>query len=369
MGRDRGASQGIMRADQQKRIPIPLSRRLKLLRTQVLPLVVFLGLVGVIVQLWREHVLPVDLIGEAMARRAEVTTPRTGKVVQLYVHPFSSVRHGDPLAVVMTTDPALLEAQLAVIRAEVDLLRHSLDPLVGRQRSDLDYERLRVELMDQRVAQATAEVRGLHAENHLRRATQLHADELISIADLEQAAADVDALTAELAGRRATVASLQTELDRLALPSAGTPEEPMLAAIRVHEERLRLVEAELAPVTLHAPLDGQVGFILRAAGEYVMAGEPLLTVMAETSDRVLAYLRQPLRAEPEVGMPVRIKGTSRDRGSGIGRVLHVAAQLEPLPEIMLGPGMRPEKALALIISLPAEVAAKPGERLEISFLP
>jgi hypothetical protein len=37
--------------------------------------------------------------------------------------------------------------------------------------------------------------------------------------------------------------------------------------------------------------------------------------------------------------------------------------------MLLGPGLRPEKALPVIISLPAEIDAKPGERLELSLLP
>lgn len=351
------------------RIPIPPGRRLKLLRERGLPLVVFMVLVVAITQLWREHVLPVDMIGEAMAQRAEVVVPQDGQVVQVHVRPFAPVRHGDPLAVVMTTDPALLEAQLAVIQAEVDLLRYSLDPLVGRQRSDLDYERLRVELMSRRAAQATAEVRRLHAENDLARVRQLHADDLISGAELERAITDHEVLVTEIAGHRRIISMLHDELERLDLPSAAGAEETLLAAIRVHEQRLRLVEAELAPVTLHAPLDGRVGLILRGTGEHVTAGEPLMTVMAETTEHVIAYLRQPLRVEPEVGMAVRVKAPSGDRGAGLGRVLQISAHLEPLPEMLLAPGMRPEKALPLLISLPEGVRLRPGERVELSLLP
>ncbi len=351
------------------RIPVPPSRRLRLARQRLLPLIVFAVLVAVIVRLWHEHVLPVALVGEAAAGRSEISAPRAGQLVHLHVRPFAAVRQGDPLAVLMTTSPALLEAQLAVIRAEVDLLRHSLDPVIGRRRGDLDYERLRVELMDQRVALATGEVRRLHAGNSLQRARQLFADELIAIAALEDAAAAYEALVAEVAGRQEIVAGLQAELDRLALPPVDGADRTMLAAIRVHEERLRLVESELAPIVLQAPLDGQVGLVLRGVGEHVVAGEPLLTVVSAVADHVLAYVRQPLRVQPEVGMAVRIRAPSRDRGEGVGRVLRVAAQLEPLPELLLGPGLRPEKALPLIVSLPAGIAVRPGERLELALLP
>ena len=94
-----------------------------------------------------------------------------------------------------------------------------------------------------------------------------------------------------------------------------------------------------------------------------------MTVMAETSDRIVAYMRQPLRVQPEVGMTVKVQAPTREGGAGLGRILHVAAQLEPLPEVMLAPGMRPEMALPLVISLPEAVRARPGERLSLSLLP
>lgn len=351
------------------RIPVPLARRLGHLRRRALPLVLFIGLVAAIGKLWTEHVLTATLIGEVVAQRAEIIAPGDGRLVQVPVQAFSRVQRGDPLAVVLTADPALLEAQLAVIRAEADLLRYTFDPLIGRQRSDLDYQRLRVELMDQRAAQAAGEVRLLQAGNERQRARLMHAEGLIPLAELERIETEHDALEVGIAGQRALVASLQQELDRLGLPEGGQGEQPILAAIRVHEERLRLVEAELAPVVISAPFTGQVGRILRGPGEHVLAGEPLMTVMAETGDRILAYMRQPIRVEPEVGMTVRVQGPSRDPRTGLGRVLHVAAQLEPLPEMLLGPGLRPEMALPVVISLPAGIDARPGERLELSLLP
>ncbi len=356
----------------QPRVPIPPARRLWLLRRQALPAAVFVALIAAIVVLWREHVVPVEMVGEAIAPRAVVLAPQAGRIVSMQARQHARVRLGDTLAVVMTTDPALLEAQLAVIRAEVDVLRHSLDPLVGRRRADLDHERLRLELMDQRVVLAAAEVRQVHAENQLVRARQLHEDGLLAIADLETATADRDALATEVTGRRQVVATLRDELARLQLPPLESAEAPLRAAISLHEQRLRVVEAELAPITLRAPLDGVVGVVLRGAGEHVVAGELLLTVLAETSDQIQAYLRQPLKVEPQVGMAVRIRVPARGKGGGTvgyGEVVSVAAQLELLPEDMLGPAGRPEKALPLLISVPEGLPVKPGERLELALLP
>ncbi|MDY0109092.1 MAG: HlyD family efflux transporter periplasmic adaptor subunit [Candidatus Krumholzibacteria bacterium] len=351
------------------RIAIPWPRRLRRWRAQALPLVVFLLLVAVVTRLWRDHVLPVELIGEAQAQRAEVVVPVAGQVVQMHVRPFERVHRGEPLAMVMTTDPVLLESRLAVIRAELELLLHSFDPVVGRQRSALDYERLRVELMNQRVDLASAEVNLVHAENQYERIRRLHAEGMASDADYEIAMATHTALAAEVSGRQELVSSLTEDLARLHLPALTSPEDPLRAAIRLHEERLREVEAELGPVTLRAPIDGMVGLIYRNPGEHVLAGEPLLTVMAETSDRIIAYLRQPIRVRPQVGMAVRVQARTREGGAGVGEVLHVSAQLELLPEDMLAPGMQPEKALPVLISLPEGCRLLPGERVGLALLP
>lgn len=350
------------------RIPIPWSRRLRRFREQVLPIVLFLVLIATIGLLWRDHVMPVELIGEVLVQRAEVVVPTAGQVVQVHVRHFERVRHGDAVALVMTTDPVLLESRLAVIRAELGLLLHSLDPVIGLRRSDLDYERLLVELMNQRVSLATSEVHRVHAENQYLRISRLRAEDLASEADFESAAAAHAALETEVAGRRDLIVSLQENLSRLSLPADRSPEDPLRAAIQLHEKRLSLVEAELGSVILRAPLDGMVGLIHRNPGEHVLAGESLLTVMAETGDRVLAYMRQPIRVRPKVGMAVRIKARTREGGSGMGEVLHVSSQLEPLPDIMLAPGMRPEKALPLLISLPENLKVLPGERVDLALL-
>lgn len=351
-----------------KKIPLPFPERMRIVRQRVVPPIVFVLLLTMSWQLWRDYVVPVELIGEVEARRADVIAPQAGRLAQVYVRSFDRVQSGEQVAVLVTTDPAILESQLAVIRAEVELLLVSLDPLIGRRRADLDYERLRLEQMSQRVALATAEAHRIRSQNQLRRLARLYRDELAAISELEEARAEYEALIAEIEGREEIIESLNAELARLHIP-VREDDDPLGKAIRVHEERLRLVEAELSPVALHAPVDGMVGMIQRVAGEHVMAGEPIMTVMSETSDRVVAYMRQPIRLRPEVGMPVRVQARTREGGAGIGQILHVSAQLEDLPEMLLPPGLRPEKALLLLVSLPEGLNVLPGERVDLTIRP
>ncbi len=354
--------------NKQKKIPVPLSEWKRIARQRLAPPIVFVILLAVITHLWRGFVMPVEMIGEVEAPRAEVIAPQAGKIAQMYVRPYMRVQSGEPLVVLMTTDPAILESHLAVIRAEVELLLLTLDPLVGRRRADLDYERLRLEWMNQRVERATAEAHRIRAHNQLQRMTRLYRDELVAISEVEEAKAERDALIAEIEGRDRIVASLEEQLEQLRIPTRDDG-DPLLTAIQVHEQRLRLVEAELGPVTLYAPTDGVVSMFNRGAGEHVVAGESIMSVMAESSDRVVAYMRQPIRVRPEIGMPVRVQARTRDGGVGIGEVLHVSAQLEMLPELMLPPGMRPEKALLLLVSLPETMNVMPGERVDLTLSP
>ena len=67
----------------------------------------------------------------------------------------------------------------------------------------------------------------------------------------------------------------------------------------------------------------------------VPAGTPILTVSALTSDRIVAYLRQPLNLDLRPDLPIEIRSRSFRHETGQGRVLAVGTQLESiLPELL-----------------------------------
>jgi hypothetical protein len=136
----------------------------------------------------------------------------------------------------------------------------------------------------------------------------------------------------------------------------------------VQEQELKLLEAQLAPVSLTAPIDAVVSIVHRRGGENVLAGEPIVTLSALRGDRVVAFLRQPLNLEPTTNTLVEVRSRSLERAIGQGRVVAVGTQMEPiLPQLLPGrsnPNV-PEYGLPILVSLPPEVPARPGEIVDL----
>ena len=100
-------------------IPIPPGQRWREFRLQVIPLIVFLTAFSAVVIIWREYVSLPTLVGEVEVIRENVASPKAGILSQLNVTRFQSVKAGDEVAYVITTDPRILASSLAVIHAEI----------------------------------------------------------------------------------------------------------------------------------------------------------------------------------------------------------------------------------------------------------
>jgi pyruvate/2-oxoglutarate dehydrogenase complex dihydrolipoamide acyltransferase (E2) component len=133
------------------------------------------------------------------------------------------------------------------------------------------------------------------------------------------------------------------------------------------------------PVELLAPFDGVVSVVHRWSGETVQAGEPILTVSQEKPSRVVAFIRQPLQVDARPGMKVEVRSRARTREIGVGEVIRVGAQLEPIFPSMLprngasspsgGDGRASvENGLPILVSLPANLPLLPGEVVDLRVL-
>lgn len=352
-------------------VPIPLGRRWSRFRQAVIPPLVFVAAALTVAHLWRDHFHPLDIQGEALHSAVTLVAPEAGYLAALLVAPGALVDAGDPVAVVMGTDPELLESGLAVLRAEVDLLLAGMDPLIPRRRADYDHQQLMVSLMGQRIDLATARIRLTQAEVELRRVTELARDNAVSQADVERAQLEVDALGAEIDGREQLVNTLQDNLESLDLtPPAGSVAadlDPVEAAIRVHQARLRLLETQSKAHTMTAPAAGVVGRDLRRGGEYVLAGEPVAVISSTEPEQLVGYLPQPLRFTPESGMRVEVITRTQPRRRAETAVLSVDPAFVVPPET--APLPRSRRYLPLVIQVPGELGLRPGEWVDLRLHP
>ena len=355
-------------------IPIPSERRWEDMRLRVLPVIVFVAASGVIALLLMYHVAVPTMVGQAEPVLANVSSYKPGVLAELTVTRFQKVKAGDAVGQVMITDPRILSSSLAVIQAEIEMLRVNLKPIAAQQRTAMDYDQLRLDWMKQRTQLATARVNLQLAETEFNRMDELFKDQIVSQRVFDQAKAARDRLQNEVdelgklvaEGERNFKALQTTNITEL----SNVSDDPLRAAIAVQESKLRLTEAELSPISLKAPIDGIVETIFHRSGEAVTAGQPIVAIATLNAVRIVGYLRPPILDEPKIGMRVEVRTRGLRREVSSAKIVEVGTQLETIPAAVLGPMKfaNVEMGLPIDISLPPNLKIRPGELVDITLV-
>jgi multidrug resistance efflux pump len=265
------------------------------------------------------------------------------------------------------------------VRADFDLLRSFFEMARVRSQSSLaednamSFERIRVEMLKTKSELAIARVKLEQAERDVARNAPLYREQLVSEDIYELSVNTRDALKAEVEEKATAITQIGRRLEQLR--PIGEPDA--VSALRdevVEGELLTRLEAaqataakNLEPLTLVAPIGGMVTVPQRQAGEFVLPGEPLLSINALRSDRVVAYLRQPYRLDPKVGMPVQVTTRTHTRQVFSSRVSQVGAHLEILTNSIayLRPGSVVDAGLPIIVEVPDGINIRPGEVVDV----
>jgi len=350
-------------------IKVPLSRKLRELRFRFLPVVVF-AIVGIaVIYLWDYHVTPSSFHGMAESDRSVVMSPRPGTVLAISAERFDAIFEGDELARVYPVDPAVMSARLEVILAEVELIRTSLEPLADQQRNLLNYEGIRLDLMNARIELATSRINRDRLQRDLARADNLYEQNLISEAEYDLIRTEFAATDIGVTGNEKLISEMEERLQALAsglIPGdRGAADDPVRAAIDVKEKELNVLEAEMNPLIIRAPISGMISQMYKNNGDFTGEGEPIFTISAAGTRYVIGYVRQPVARLPEPGATVEVRSRSR-RTAYEGQITHIGTQMEPIHESMLRPGQTVEYVLPVRISISPGSDLIPGELVDIT---
>lgn len=368
--------------DNQERLPrIPSpGTAFREFRVRFLPAIAFAGVLSGAVVTWQSYVAPSNWVGEVEAVRSVVSSTQSGRLAELAVGHLQQVSAGDVLARVLPADTELVDAQVSLTRARMMFLREGVDARVRQQNNRVNFTQLKLDWLDQKVEVAAQRARLNQLEAEVVRAKRAvegvgssgaTATPFGSIAELQVAEANHGAALAETTEREKLVQEIESTMAQLAPDDVKLNEdipEALRSAVAVQEQELKMLEARLAAVSLVAPIDGVVSFVHRRGGENVLPGEPILTISALRGDRVVAFLRQPLNEEPTTNTFVEVRSRSLKRNFGQGRVVAVGSQMEPILTELLPGRTTPnvlEYGLPVLVSLPQEVAARPGEIVDL----
>ncbi|HWI58878.1 MAG TPA: HlyD family efflux transporter periplasmic adaptor subunit [Bacillota bacterium] len=350
--------------------PIPTSFAVmwRTVRLRVVPPIVLLSLVAVTLALWR-RLDGGGIAGIAEGVRSVVSSPQMALVQELKVRPYQWVEAGQPLLTLLPKDP---RARLDLLQSDLQIARLKLEPSLADQNA-LDFERVRVESMRLKQELAVAAVNLQRAENTLRRQAALFTDKLVSEDAYDLAVQERDVYRAEITEKRKTIDAIDARLAILRplgepeLPGSNAPLRTVVARL---EEKLLEREADWCPLTLVAPISGMVQVVTHQPGEFVTEGEPLITINAGKSDRIVGYLRQPYTLEPQVGMTVEVVTRTYQRQRFIAQVSQIGAQVEVITNTLafVRPGVLVDAGLPIVVAVPPEVSIRPGEAVDILFV-
>ena len=123
------------------------------------------------------------------------------------------------------------------------------------------------------------------------------------------------------------------------------------------------------PVVLRSPIQGFVSVINHLPGESVMAGDPIMVVSAEKSDRIIAWVRQPITVRPRIGDIVEVRRGTFGEAPFEGSVVGVGKQLEEINSsavLQNGTIQRAELGLPLIVRVETKnIDLIPGEATQL----
>jgi len=328
-----------------------------------LPLVVF-GVAAVSAAvLWQHQGGGRTFIAMGDGPRAMVLAPQAGSLVEWLVPSYAEVRRGEPVAVLRGFDP---RAALDRERLHLDRMRMQAEPALSEVRA-VDLERIRLELARIRSELAIATVRLDFATREVNRLEPLFQEKLITETTMELSRSTRDMNAAEVREKERLMQEVEGRLRTLEAggqPVAATEAEKDVSAPNIASTEPIL---EDAITTLVAPIDGTIGPWLRRPGEFLVEGEPVVSVQGPHAERIIGYMRQPFAFDPEAGMPVQVvrRTSSRDRFSSV--IQHVGSHFENITNALafIREGSLMDMGLPVVVELPPDQAIRPGEIVDV----
>ncbi len=280
----------------------------------------------------------------AEVRAVSLGSLEPARVVSISVKPGDRVNAGQLIA---RLDPRVLEGELVIARARLD----ELEAKVLAQKASLQASHSKLtdqhaglrEKVSVALAQLEAEAQKDRAmlteiDSQLSRQQQLVKAELAvegvtNPLKIERAALarKLEAWDATLARARESKSGSELRLSTVRGFSDERQLAPLYAAVVAQEAQLRLLETQRDALDLKAPFAGQVAEVLARPGESVRAGEPIVTLVDDHPDKVIAWVDQSWASQVAVGDSVQLTPIERDAAPRRGTVVALGPALAETP--------------------------------------
>lgn len=353
-------------------IPIPFKQKLREFRHRVVPILVFLIISVVVFRLWDMRVNEPGFTAKVVADSAMVASPYDGQLENFYIQPFDRVEKGTPIATIVRADSGYYQARLAYMRSLINQVEIGLDPMVNHQRNVLDYENMRIENMQTRIDIASLRIQVQQLKAEYNRAQELLENDNISQAEFELVESRYQVAKSELEEKIKLTDDLTQRLDNIEAQLIGdNTEGPISAAIDVYEKELKVVEEELKPINIFAPISGVVSKVFKGNGEFVARRGQILKIESEEPKYIIGYVRQPFNVKPEPGMKVEVRTRNPGRSYFNSYIVKIGGQISYMDPQLSRPGINFESGLPVQIAIRnvGDIKLYPGEIVDVVLHP
>lgn len=316
----------------------------------ILPLVIVA--LAVTAFLFRDRWLPqppgqFNYLGYVEGETTLVGAPQAGRLVSVDAVKGAEVKQG---TVLFQLDPAQLKAEVARAEAAVTTARAARDNLLTGKRPQ------EIEIIRAQIAQAEASL--ALAGKELVRASTLASSGTAAQSRLDQAQEQVKLYEQRLVELKAS--------EQVAALPARSPEIEA-AASRIGEAEAQLAQAreKLADLSPVAPAEAQVDDVFFKPGEWVAAGQPVVSLLKPADVTLRFFVPEAALAAAQPGRAIRFRCDGCD-GFKSAVISHVASQPEYTPPVIYSETAR-AKLVYLVEARPeaGDGQLRPGLPIEV----
>lgn len=239
------------------------------------------------------------------------------------------------------SNPQAVDVQIAAAQTQVDLALRQVEALrLDLEQAQIKLGWLRTVPEDARDGRAIEfqeyQVQILEANVRAAEAQYLGATQKLDLLQ-EQRERPLSALAqAHAATSRIGIAEAQIQLAQAGydlIENGALPEEIAIAEAQLHaaEAQVALIDAQIAQMTLIAPVDGIIATQGIYAGEMAQPGVPLLTISDLSSLELVVYIPETRIGQVRLGAPVEVSVDAYPRRTFDGVVTLIGREAEFTP--------------------------------------
>jgi HlyD family secretion protein len=301
---------------------------------------------------FRERWLPqppgqFNYLGYVEGETVLVGAPQAGRLVSVDAVKGLDVKQG---SVLFALDPAQLKAEVARAEAAVTTAKATRDNLLTGKRPE------EIEIIRAQIAQAEASLS--LAQKELARAATLASTGTAAQSRLDQAQEQVKLYEQRLIELKASeqVASL---------PARSTEIDAATSRIGEAESQLSQARDKLADLSPVAPADARVDDVFFKAGEWVAAGQPVVSLLKPSDVTLRFFVPETVLAAAQPGRAIQFRCDGCG-GLKSAVISHVASEPEYTPPVIYSETAR-AKLVYLVEAKPdaADPQLRPGLPIEV----